>query len=311
MTDSPQRPGALNWAMLLALGMIWGASFLSVRIALEGFGPFTVAAGRISIAALILLVHVRLTGRSLPPASLRLWAHVAGFALFSNALPFSLLSWAQQIVPSAFAGVTMAAVPLLVLPLAHLFVPGERLTPVKAAGFLCGFSGVVLLIGPGEIARAGLGGDVVARLACIAAAGCYAIGSIVTRTAPPTGQVGFSAAALALAAVVMVPLALALEGLPPAVPDPAALAALAYLAVAPTALATLMLVHIIRSAGPSFLSLVNYQVPVWAALFGALALGEALPANLLTALGLILGGLALAQAGLSLQRRAAVRRGRR
>ena len=102
--------------------------------------------------------------------------------VFSNALPFALLSWGQRHVTSGFAGITMAVVPLLVLPLAHLFVPGERMTARKVAGFVVGFAGVVLLIGtggPSPAARA------LARLACVAASSCYAVGAIVTRLAPP------------------------------------------------------------------------------------------------------------------------------
>ena len=90
--------------------------------------------------------------------------------VFSNALPFFLLNWAQQSVASAFAGMTMASVPLFVLPLAHLFVPGERIGPVKLIGFVTGFVGVILLIGPRDLMQLEAGGWrlTLARLACVA-----------------------------------------------------------------------------------------------------------------------------------------------
>ena len=114
-------------------------------------------------------------------------------AVFSNALPFTLLAWGQRQVTSGFAGITMAVVPLLVLPLAHVFVPGERLTPRKAAGFAIGFAGVVVLIGTGGTEP----GDApaLARLACVAASACYAIGAIVTRLAPSGSSLAFGAGA--------------------------------------------------------------------------------------------------------------------
>ena len=109
--------------MLATLGFIWGGSFLGVEIGLTGFGPVTVAAGRVALAALILLAYSYLFGSGLPrmktKTEKRIWLHCFGMALFTNALPFSLLSWGQQTVTSGFAGISMAVVPLFVLPLSH------------------------------------------------------------------------------------------------------------------------------------------------------------------------------------------------
>lgn len=270
---------------------------MAVEIALEGFTPLQVAAIRISLAAIILTVFALATGRR-PPGrdqGIRIWLHIAGFAIFTNAVPFALLSWGQLYVASGFAGVTMAVVPLLVLPLAHVFVPSDRMTRAKTFGFLTGFAGAVILIGPGALNSTGEGFESLARIACVCAAACYAIGAIVTRTAPPgTGMVAYGASALVIASALIVPYTLAVDGAPSFDTRRAVVAAL-YLAVFPTALATLLLVQIIRRAGPSFLSLVNYQVPVWSVIFGVVLLGERLPAQIYIALALILAGLFLAQ----------------
>ncbi len=292
----PARPTALAWTFLVLLGLIWGGSFLAVEMALAGFAPFAIAAGRIGIAAVILTAVAFATGAGLPPTGSargrRIWLHCIGMAVFSNALPFTLLAWGQRQVTSGFAGITMAVVPLLVLPLAHVFVPGERLTPRKAAGFAIGFAGVVVLIGTGGTEP----GDApaLARLACVAASACYAIGAIVTRLAPSGSSLAFGAGALLVASALMLPLALGAEGWPPA-PPLAALAAIAYLGIFPTAIATVMLVYVVQSAGPSFMSLVNYQVPVWAVILGLVFLGEDLPPQFLGALALILAGLAISE----------------
>jgi drug/metabolite transporter (DMT)-like permease len=293
------RPTPAAWAALVLLGLIWGGSFLGVKMALTGYGPLGVAAARITLAAMILAGVALAAGPGLPPTATaqgrRIWLHCLGMAVFSNVLPFALLSWGQ-FVTSGFAGISMAVVPLLVLPLAHVFVPGERMTPRRVAGFLVGFAGVVLLIGGGGGGDAGSDGEVgLARLACVAASCCYAVGAIVTRRAPPGPYLAFAAAGLMIAAALILPLALAVEGLP-ADPPPAALAGVLYLGLLPTALATVLLVHVIQSAGPSFLSLVNYQVPVWAVLIGMVVLGEALPTQFLAALALILAGLSVSQA---------------
>lgn len=281
-----------DWAMLGLLGLIWGASFLGVELALTGFGPITTAAGRIGLAAII-LVGLALRAGGLPrwsaPNGPRIWAHILGMALFTNAIPFALLSWAQESVTSSFAGITMAIVPLMVLPLAHLMVPGERMSLRRVAGFAIGFAGVVVLIGLPQGQGAGL-----ARLACVGASACYAIGSINTRLCPPVGLIAYSAAGLTVAAILIVPAALLIEGVP-ALPPVKAVAGLLYLGLLPTALATVILVSVTRSAGPSFLSLVNYQVPVWAVILGTVFLGESLPSAFLFALILIIAGLVVSR----------------
>lgn len=290
-----QSPGLINWLQLCFLGLIWGASFLSISIALESVGPLTTAAVRLAVAAIVLLSISFALGHGLPSrASKRLWVHVLGMAIFTNSLPFALLGFGQQYVASAFAGVTMAAVPLLVLPLAHVFIPGERLSLVKIVGFAFGFLGVLTLIGWRDVLTAD--GETWAKLACVGAAGCYAVGSIITRTAPPVHPIAFSAAGLTVATMISVPLALIFEGIPQDISTRSGIA-LIYLALGPTALATIILVRVIQSAGPSFMSLVNYQVPIWSVLFGALILNETVPPAFLTALALILGGLAISQSG--------------
>ncbi len=293
------RPTPLSWFFLCLLAVIWGGSFLAVELALPGFAPLTIAAIRIAMAAVILTAVSFALGHGLPGAGgatgRRIWAHVLGMALLSNAVPFSLLSWGQKYVTSGYAGITMALVPLMVLPLAHVFVPGERMSLRRGIGFLVGFVGVVLLIGPGSIlGSSNTEAEQLARLACLGAAGCYACGSIITRLCPPVPLPAFSAAALILATLCLTPVALAVEGWPEAA-SAQAWGAVIYLGLLPTAFATLLLVHVIRTAGPSFMSLVNYQVPVWAVVFGMVFLGESLPVQFLAALGLILAGLAISQ----------------
>lgn len=297
MTAQHNR-GLLNWTLLILLGMIWGASFMGSKYALTGFGPFTVAALRIALGAVALTVMIHALGRRLPawsgPNSKRIWKHCLGMALFSNAIPFTLLSWGQLHVSSGFAGITMAVVPLLVLPLAFMLVPGEQTNLRKTIGFFIGFAGTIVLIGFDAFDLSGNDLEGVARLACVGAACCYAIGSIITRLCPPVSNMGFAAGALLLASGVMVPLALLVEGIPDT-PAREAIWGVVYLGLFPTALATIVLVTVINSAGPSFLSLVNYQVPVWAVVFGVLLLGEPLPGRFVWALALILLGLAISQ----------------
>lgn len=299
-------PGAgdwRNWLLLAALGMIWGGSFTLTGVAVSTLPPLTVAAARLALGAVALLTLARVSGVALPRTDTavgrRVWLAALGVALAANAIPFVLLSWAQTHVPSALAGVFMASLPLVVLPLAHLLVPNERMTLGKTAGFVIGFLGVLYLLGLGTLTEIGGSGvEVLAQLACLGAASGYAIGSIITKLAPETHPLSFGAAAIGLAALLTAPVAFLFEAPLAAAWSASGLWALLYLGLAPTALAQVLLVITLRRSGPSFLSLVNYQVPLWAVLFGVLFLGEAIPERVGPALALILGGVAISQGAL-------------
>ncbi len=297
-TTSATAPSLKDWLQLLSLGVIWGASFMAVSIATEGLGPLSIAAGRISLGALALFLLTRILRISLPPMNgaqgRKVWTAAAGLGFFSMVLPFFLLSWGQARVPSGFAGVTMAMSPLLTLVLAHFLIAGERITAAKLIGISIGFAGVVVLIGGSVLAASGAPGETLARLACAGAAASYAVGAIITRRAPKVEPIAFATSATLLAASLILPLALLIEGLPHA-PGIPALLAVVFLGLVPTATANLLLVSVIRSAGPSFMSLVNYQVPVWSVLFGWAFLSEVLPARVFIALAMILAGVAISQ----------------
>ena len=284
------RPTLSNWLSILARGLIWGATFMVVTLALRGYGPLTVAAARTSLGALTLGAAALISGRRARITTAHL-PYLMGVGVCSTALPFFLLSWGQQQVTSAFAGLSMAAVPLFVIPLAHVFVAGERMTAARIAGFALGFAGVLVLIGPDALSDRSAA---LPRLACFGAALSYALSAIMTRRCPPIDPVALAALSLVVGSVALVPITLALEGWP-ALAAPQAVTAILFLGLVPTALAALLRVTVIRSAGPAFMTLTNYQVPLWSALFGALALEESLSPRFFAALALILGGLALSQ----------------
>ncbi len=286
------QPTSRDWSGVFSLGLIWGGTFMVVAMALEGYGPITVATARTTLGAVTLLGLMAVTKRRLPGLSLGLWWSIVIIGILSSALPFLLLSWGQQYVPSAFAGLSMAAIPLMVLPLAHFF-SDEPMNARRFLGVCLGFSGALVLIGPG-LAQIGQGTEPLAQLACVSAALCYACASIFTRRCPPIDPVVLAALTLLVGAIILLPIMLMTEGLPAWEGTRPSLAIIA-LGLVPTALATLLRVSIIRSAGSVFLTLVNYQVPIWSMVFGAWILSEALPLRFFVALAMILTGLAISQ----------------
>lgn len=280
--------------MVAALGLTWGGTFLVIELALETLTPFWIAAARISIATLPTVLVWRVLGGKLWRTEERAWASLVCVGALSSAVPFMLLSWGQQFVTSGFAGVSMAAVALLVLPLAHFFVPGEQLTQRKALGFVIGFVGVVILIGGQAFSSTGVHLEPPGRIACVCAACCYAVSSVVMRRLPPIDPIGLAAVPLLFGSALIIPTAFMSEGIPP-MPDARTIAILCFLGLVPTAGANFLRVWVIRTAGPVFMSLTNYQVPFWSVLLGAVFLSEPLPQSLLLALTLILAGVGLSQ----------------
>ncbi|MGB1234488.1 MAG: DMT family transporter [Planktomarina sp.] len=295
MTPMPTAPGAANWIRLVIIALIWGGAFMGVKIALDDFTPLQLAASRIGIGAFALWMLMKARGISFPPLSeSTIWRFIIIIAITSTALPFAMLSWGQQYVPSAFAGMSMAAVPLFILPLAHIFVPGEQMYTRKVLGFVVGFIGTMILIGTGGLQAADSWTLQLAQVACVAASLCYACNSILTKRCPPVNELALSTAALIVAFMILTPFALYFEGVPSDISQTGWIAMI-YLGLIPTAAAYLLKVAVVRSAGPSFMSLVNYQVPVWSIILGAVFLGESLPQTLFIALALILIGLAVSQ----------------
>ena len=291
---TPAAPGLRSWILLVFLSFVWGGAFMSMAVALEQYGPFTVAAGRIGIGAIALLAVALVTR----PADLAIRdPKVLGFILLMGvlnfALPFSLLTWGLQRVPSAFAGVAMGSSPIFVLLLAYLFVPDEQIGPRRIAGVILGFLGLLVLVLPGA-SPGGDEGAVAARIACVAAALCYSIGAILSRRAPAIPPVVFTAGMLTAGTILLAPLALAIEGAPE-IDGSRATWALVYAGLIPTGLAFLLRVVLIQSAGPIFMSLVAYIVPLWAVLLGVVLLDESLRANTYIAAAIILSGVGLTQ----------------
>lgn len=159
---------------------------------------------------------------------------------------------------------------------------------------ILGFVGLFILVGPGAAASTGHENEWLGRLACLAAAGCYACGSVITRRAPKMPPIAFATATLLVAAVILIPIAAVTEGWPDSFPkNPTA--ALVYAAMFPTALAAVIRVRVITTAGSLFMSLTSYQVPVWSVILGVTFMGETLPPQLFIALAIIVAGIGLSQ----------------
>lgn len=290
----PQRT-LTDWGLLATLVALWGSNFMFVKIGVATVPPATLAAGRLLVGAVVLIAVIRALGHPFPRPS-RAWIPYILLAVVGNSLPFWLISWGQQTIDSALAGILMAIMPLATLVMAHIWVTGERLTRNRALGFVLGFAGIVVLMGPAALA--GLGGSagrVLAQLAVLGGALCYAIQSVLVRITLKGDVMVASAAILAIAAAVSLPIAIAVDQPWKLAPSAASIWAVVWMGIGPTAIATLAFIKLIGSAGPTFMSLVNYCVPVVAVFLGVAILGETPHANAYAGLVLILSGIAVTQ----------------
>ncbi len=289
------KHGITHWVLLLALAAMWGSAFMFIKLGIASVPPATLVASRLALGALLLYTVMRLRGLTLPPLGRR-WIPFTVLAIVGNSAPFYLISWGQQFIDSALAGILMAVMPLTTLLLAHFFVAGERLTANRMLGFSVGFSGILVLMGPAVLS--GLGGsllEVTAQATVLAGALCYAANSVIARRLVAANFLVASTSVLIVATIATVPLALVLDRPWTLAPSVSSIAAIVWLGIGPTALATILYFRLIAAAGPTFMSLVNYLSPLVALLAGVLLLGEKPGVTAFAGLVLILSGIALAR----------------
>jgi len=273
-----------EFALLLVLASIWGASFLFIKVGVEALEPAVVALGRLLVGFLV-LVPVVIARRTLPDVR-RLWVPFLVLGTLNNAVPYWLLAFAETRIDSGLAGVIQAAAPILTVVLATRIDPSQRVRGLRLAGVVLGFVGVVVLVGAQE------GGQLVGALAVVGTATCYALavlyaGRAVRSVAPLEVTIG----QLAVGTLLVAPLGLA--QLPSEAPPAKAIAAIAALGALGTGLAYLLYFTLIARIGASRAILVTYLVPAFALAYGALILDEPVTASALAGLVLILGGTAL------------------
>lgn len=289
-----QRPGTTDYALLLALAIIWGSSFMVIKVAVGTVPAATTTLGRLVIAAIVLLAVARHAGQSLPTAP-RVWGLIILTALFGNVLPFTLIGWGEEKIDSGLAAIMMGVMPLTTVFLAHLMTSDEKLTPRKTVGVVLGLAGLIVLIGPQKLLH--LGEDTLRQLAVAAAAACYGVNAVLTKSLTGHPRRALTAALMLASTVMIVPVSLWFDRAWTLEASGVSLLAIAVLGLAHTAYGTLLMFKIIDRQGASFFSQINFLIPVLGLLWGMLILAERPPANGYAALALILLGVAVAREG--------------
>jgi drug/metabolite transporter (DMT)-like permease len=269
-TISPQA-----WAGLLMLSLIWGASFLSVHVALEEIGPLTAVAHRTGWAMLILWAYVLIRRLALP-TDLRVWGAFLVMGFLNNAIPFSLMAWGQLHIETGLTSILNASTAIFGVITAAVFLADERLTARKAIGVTVGFLGVSTAIGLDAFKDFDIRS--LGQLAVIGGTISYALAGVWARkTLGHLKPQVASAGMLTGASIVTIPAAWIVEGPISLALEPQTWAAIGYFAIVATAIAYILYYRVLALAGSGNAMLVTLLVAPVAIVLGAIVLGEALP----------------------------------
>jgi drug/metabolite transporter (DMT)-like permease len=282
--------GPIEWLLLAILSVLWGGSFFFNKLALAEWPPLAVLLTRVGLAALALQLAVRLSGLSMAVGR-PIWLAFFGMGILNNLIPFSLFLWGQQQIASGLASILNAMTPIFSVIVMQIF-GNERATGAKIAGVLAGLVGVAILMGPDALG--GLGLNLIAQLACVAATVSYAFSGLYGRRFRELPPLITAAGQLSASTLMTLPIVLLVN--PPwtlPVPSLQVVLALAGLALVSTALAYVIFFRIMRTAGPSNVMLVTFLIPVSAILLGSGLLGEELLPRHFAGMAAIFLGLAL------------------
>ncbi|MDG2460342.1 MAG: DMT family transporter [Luminiphilus sp.] len=288
------QPVVKHWALLGYLVFVWGFAFALIAVALKSFHPLFIVWCRLWMGALVMWCVWRWRGGHWDMER-SWWSRVTLLSLTGNIIPFSLIAWAEQSVPSAEVGILMALMPIATLVLAHWLLEHEPLTRQRLLGVVMGFLGVALLVGDDIFAHANRG-QWQGQLAALVATLSYAFNGVYAKRMPAAEPITLALGTLTVGSVIIAVPAVVMQasgsGLEASF---ASSSALVLLGMMGTGIATWCYFVVVSERGPGFLSTINYLIPAVAFAAGTVFLAEPWGWEHLLALLLILVGVGLIQ----------------
>jgi drug/metabolite transporter (DMT)-like permease len=291
--ESPARTSQIDWLVFFALGLMWGSSYLFIKIGVETLEPFTLIALRLGIGLAVLATVVFLAHEALPREP-RIYGHLVVMSVINIALPFFLITSAEQTTDSALAAIINGSVPLFTIVIAALVLDDEPITVNRLVGLVVGFIGVVVIVsrglGSGE-------SSVTGELALVGSSISYAVGAVYSRRnvrglrpmIPALFQVGFAFVITALLALIFErPFETQFRA--------DAVFAVVWLGILGSGFAYLAVFRLFSHWGATRTSLVAYLLPVVGIVLGFIVLNEEIDGRIVLGTALVIGGVALVNA---------------
>ena len=288
-----------NYFLLIILSAIWGSAFFAIKIGLESFSPITVASLRLSIASLFLLFFFYIQKKKIFFTGQIIYLLII-IGIIGNFIPFFLISWAEQHIPSSTAGMLMAIGPIITLVMSHFLTKSDKFTIIKFVSISIGFIGVLFIFSTnsfGNLVEYNFI-DLIAKFLVIIAAFGYMLSNIIAyEKLNQLDSFSITTFATTFGAIFSIPFFLI---------DISfnnynytfnynSILAVIYLGIFPTAIAFQFRYYITKTSGPVFLSYVAYLIPAFALIWGYILLSEKIGLNSLIGILLILIGVYLGQ----------------
>jgi drug/metabolite transporter (DMT)-like permease len=280
---------ATELSLLVALATLWAASYSFIKIGVETIPPLTLIAARTLIAGLLLLAVIRGRGLVLP-TSPAIWRRFLVQAGLNSVIPFTLIAWAERSIDAGLAVVLNSTTPIFTFLLTVAITRHEAVTRRKLFGVIAGIAGTFLVIG--VQAFGGLGREIGAQIAVVAATICYAGAAIFGRGFKDLDPIMPAAGSLLCGAAILAPVSLVIDRPWTLTPSLASSLALLGLSIFSTALAFVIYFRLVTTLGSVGTTAQAYlRAPIGVAI-GALCLGESLSPTALAGLGCVLAGVA-------------------
>ncbi|MEC9205942.1 MAG: DMT family transporter [Pseudomonadota bacterium] len=285
----------INWILLMILSAVWGGAFTLNKQALNSFTPELIVMGRLVIGSIILTTLIYLLYKKIKFRFNQI-EYFLVMSIVGIVAPFLLIAYGQKNIDSSLAGVLMSVMPISTLALAHLFLNNERMTKRKILGFILAFLGVIILLIPGgNILEGNIADEIFSELMVVLGAILYSAAAVYGKKFKNTDPLNASAGTILFSAIIMLVYLLLFErgdieliGTFTSIP-------IILLGVFCTALATILYFQILQTSGATFLSIMNYLIPIWAIIFGVIFFQEKIFWNYLAGLLVITFGIQISK----------------
>ncbi len=284
-----------NIILWILLALIWSSSFAAIKIGVESISPMALVAGRMAIATILLLIILKIKSLSLPK-DIKTWVMFFIIGMAGNVIPFYLINYGEINVGSGLAALLMSITPIATVFLAPLILLDEKYNIRSIFGIIFGVIGLIILVGIDVIL--GIGENILSQIAIIVAALFYAFTTIFVKRFVTDKPIIMASGSMLVGTITIIIISLAVDQ--PAtyiMPSNVSLAAMIYLGVFPTALATLIYFYLLPKIGASRMSQINFLIPVLGAFIGVFFMQEVLQIGALYALIIILLAIYLVTSG--------------
>jgi drug/metabolite transporter (DMT)-like permease len=289
------RTYTINWILLIVLSAVWGGAFTLNKQALNSFTPELIVTGRLIIGSVILTLLIYFIYKKI-----KFRFNQIGYFLVMSIVgivaPFLFIAYGQQNIDSALAGILMSVMPISTLMLAHLFLNNERMTKKKLLGFILAFLGIIVLLMPNKTIFGGeLREELYSELMVVLGAILYSAAAVYGKKYKNTDPLNASAGTIFFSAVIMFIYLSLFEGIDAGLLEAFSSTPIIFLGVFCTALATILYFHILQTSGATFVSIMNYLIPIWAIVFGVIFFKEKILWNYLIGLLIIILGIQISE----------------